>query len=176
MTDILYDGTEIYRFSAEKIQNNHTHGGCALCAAITANLAAACPLEALKTKFYYRRYRHGAAVGSGYAEPMGSLWQEIWQLRAKQAFSEAVRILQQNNGALQGLGDRFYFFSAVTGQAVLRILLPLRSHLLKPHPLTSRPGEVRCLPPRFSWRLTAATAISGRPFPCHTRNILSCRL
>lgn len=137
MTDILYDGTEIYRFSAEKIQNNHTHGsGCSYAAAITANLARGLsPLEAVKKAkdFITAAIAHGAAVGSGYGptNPMGSLWQEIWQLRAKQAFSEAVRILQQNNGALQGLGDRFLLLFCRDGASSIEDIASLKVSFAK---------------------------------------------
>ncbi|NLP36687.1 MAG: bifunctional hydroxymethylpyrimidine kinase/phosphomethylpyrimidine kinase [Firmicutes bacterium] len=87
--DIFFDGKTIHRLAEKKIDTVHTHGtGCTYAAAITAYLAhGLAPLAAVqKAKvFITEAIKHGVAVGEGYGptDPMGSLWEELNNYRAK---------------------------------------------------------------------------------------------
>ncbi|NSW89715.1 MAG: bifunctional hydroxymethylpyrimidine kinase/phosphomethylpyrimidine kinase [Firmicutes bacterium] len=68
-TDILYDGKNIFKFEAERIDTRNTHGtGCTLSAAIASNLALGfCVKEAVeKAKAYITiAIRHALPIGMG---------------------------------------------------------------------------------------------------------------
>ncbi|PRR70169.1 Hydroxymethylpyrimidine/phosphomethylpyrimidine kinase [Moorella humiferrea] len=66
-TDILYDGREIRRFTAPRLDNRHTHGtGCTLSAAITAFLARGLAVaEAVAAAKEYIQLAIGRALGVG---------------------------------------------------------------------------------------------------------------
>jgi hydroxymethylpyrimidine/phosphomethylpyrimidine kinase len=68
-TDLLWDGTTLTRFTAERIASKNTHGtGCTYSAAIAAGLARGRPLErAIRDAKAYvtAAIREGFAVGRG---------------------------------------------------------------------------------------------------------------
>lgn len=68
-TDILYDGREIHRFTAPRLDNRHTHGtGCTLSAAITAFLArglAVVEAVAAAKEYIHLAISRAAGVGRG---------------------------------------------------------------------------------------------------------------
>ncbi|MDR3289578.1 MAG: bifunctional hydroxymethylpyrimidine kinase/phosphomethylpyrimidine kinase [Peptococcaceae bacterium] len=67
--DVLYDGTQFYHFSAERVATKNTHGtGCTFSSAIAANLARGWELpEAVKRAKDYvtTAIRHSLAIGKG---------------------------------------------------------------------------------------------------------------
>ncbi|GAA3114486.1 hydroxymethylpyrimidine/phosphomethylpyrimidine kinase [Streptosporangium carneum] len=67
--DLLTDGTEEFRFSAERLDNRHTHGtGCTLASAVASHLAFGedVPTAVEKSKAYVTgAIAHGFALGSG---------------------------------------------------------------------------------------------------------------
>lgn len=67
--DVLFDGREFYRFSAERIPTKNTHGtGCTYSSAIAAQLALGRPLpEAVRRAKAYvtTAIRHALAIGKG---------------------------------------------------------------------------------------------------------------
>ena len=69
-TDILFDGNEFHRFSAERIDTQNTHGtGCTFSSAIAANLALGLDMrEAVsKAKEYVTiAIRHSLSIGKGH--------------------------------------------------------------------------------------------------------------
>ena len=68
--DILFDGTALHRFTAERIDTKNTHGtGCTYSSAIASNLALGLPLpEAVaRAKDYVTTaIRHALAIGRGH--------------------------------------------------------------------------------------------------------------
>ena len=68
-TDILYDGSEFYSFTAERIDTKNTHGtGCTFSSAIAANLALGMPLERaveLAKEYVTGAIRHSLPLGKG---------------------------------------------------------------------------------------------------------------
>jgi hydroxymethylpyrimidine/phosphomethylpyrimidine kinase len=68
-TDVLWDGAEITRFTARRLDSRNTHGtGCTLSSAIAANLALGRPLpEAIRAAKAYvtAAIREGFAAGRG---------------------------------------------------------------------------------------------------------------
>ncbi|MFC3041696.1 bifunctional hydroxymethylpyrimidine kinase/phosphomethylpyrimidine kinase [Virgibacillus xinjiangensis] len=68
-TDFLYDGHDMYAFSAERIHTTSTHGtGCTYSAAITASLSQGIPLvESVKIakKFITAAIQHASGLGEG---------------------------------------------------------------------------------------------------------------
>jgi hydroxymethylpyrimidine/phosphomethylpyrimidine kinase len=75
--DLLTDGTEEFRFTAERLDNRHTHGtGCTLASAIASYLALGedIPGAVGKAKEYITgAIRHGFALGSGIG-PVDHAW------------------------------------------------------------------------------------------------------
>ncbi|RFU39821.1 bifunctional hydroxymethylpyrimidine kinase/phosphomethylpyrimidine kinase [Actinomadura logoneensis] len=66
--DLLFDGTEEYRFTAERHDNRHTHGtGCTLASAIASNLAKGEPVPEAVEKA--KQYVTGA-IAAGF--PLGT--------------------------------------------------------------------------------------------------------
>ncbi|MFC5186135.1 bifunctional hydroxymethylpyrimidine kinase/phosphomethylpyrimidine kinase [Actinomadura harenae] len=66
--DLLFDGTDEYRFTAERHDNRHTHGtGCTLASAIASNLAKGEPVPEAVEKA--KRYVTGA-IANGF--PLGT--------------------------------------------------------------------------------------------------------
>lgn len=67
--DILYDGSEFYDFSSERIETDNTHGtGCTLSAAMTAYLSQGNTLVesvALAKQYITLAIRHSLAIGHG---------------------------------------------------------------------------------------------------------------
>jgi hydroxymethylpyrimidine/phosphomethylpyrimidine kinase len=67
--DLLYDGTDFYRFPGERINTKNTHGtGCTYSAAIASNLALglALPSAVEQAKSYVTTaIRHSLAIGKG---------------------------------------------------------------------------------------------------------------
>lgn len=80
--DVLWDGTELHRFAAERVVDVDTHGtGCTLSAAIAANLANSASLvEAIGSA---KRYIT-AAIGQAHT------WPERGAIRALNHFPDAV--------------------------------------------------------------------------------------
>jgi hydroxymethylpyrimidine/phosphomethylpyrimidine kinase len=77
-TDLLYDGTDTWRFSAERLDNRHTHGtGCTLASAIASELALglAVPDAVAAAKAYVTgAIAAGFALGTGIG-PVDHGWQ-----------------------------------------------------------------------------------------------------
>jgi phosphomethylpyrimidine kinase len=75
--DLLTDGTEEFRFTAERLDNRHTHGtGCTLASAIASYLALGedMPGAVGKAKEYITgAIRHGFALGAGIG-PVDHAW------------------------------------------------------------------------------------------------------
>ena len=69
-TDVLYDGTRFFRYSAERIDTKNTHGtGCTYSSAIAANLALGLPLAeavGLAKEYVTTAIRHSLAIGKGW--------------------------------------------------------------------------------------------------------------
>lgn len=68
--DILFDGTDFYEFTAERIHTKNTHGtGCTLSSAITANLANGMAVNravSCAKEYVTRAIEHSLAVGKGH--------------------------------------------------------------------------------------------------------------
>jgi len=68
--DVLFDGRQITRFSAERIHTRNTHGtGCTYSSAIAANLALGMRLEEAvgqAKKYVTTAIRHSLPIGKGY--------------------------------------------------------------------------------------------------------------
>jgi hydroxymethylpyrimidine/phosphomethylpyrimidine kinase len=70
LTDVLFDGTSIRRFSHKRIATSSTHGtGCTLSAAIAATLALAVPLQnavELGLEYVHKAIASAPGLGSGH--------------------------------------------------------------------------------------------------------------
>jgi hydroxymethylpyrimidine/phosphomethylpyrimidine kinase len=82
VTDVFFDGEEVYLFSDTRLQTSNTHGtGCTLSAAITAYLARGEDLHSaiMKARSYLRiAMERGLPVGQGIS-PVNHLWPVIDQ-------------------------------------------------------------------------------------------------
>lgn len=69
-TDILYDGTEFFYYTSERIETKNTHGtGCTYSSAIAANLANEKSLDqavAAAKEYVTTAIRHSLAIGHGH--------------------------------------------------------------------------------------------------------------
>ncbi len=88
--DLLFDGTEVLRFPAERIDSVHTHGtGCTLASAIASRLALGddVPAAVRAAKEYVT-----GAIAAGFALGAGiGPVDHGWQLRAAEAAAAAGR-------------------------------------------------------------------------------------
>jgi len=76
--DLLTDGTEEFRFTAERLDNRHTHGtGCTLASAIAANLCRGMTLVdacAAATDYVHGALRHATHPGLGRVAVLDHFW------------------------------------------------------------------------------------------------------
>jgi hydroxymethylpyrimidine/phosphomethylpyrimidine kinase len=88
-TDVLFDGSEVTEFHAERVKTKHTHGtGCIFASAIAACLAQGLSVpESVATakEFVTAAIRGGLAIGKGYgpANPMAGLGDGILRTKTK---------------------------------------------------------------------------------------------
>ena len=88
-TDVLFDGSEVTEFYAERVETKNTHGtGCIFASAIAACLAQGLGVPgsvAAAKEFVTAAIRGGLAIGKGYgpANPMAGLRDVILRTRTK---------------------------------------------------------------------------------------------
>ena len=88
-TDVLFDGSEVTEFHAERVETKNTHGtGCIFASAIAACLAQGLGVPgsvAAAKEFVTAAIRGGLAIGKGYgpANPMAGLGDVILRTKTK---------------------------------------------------------------------------------------------
>ncbi len=101
--DVLYDGSQHYEFSTQRVRTRHTHGtGCTLASAIATLLAQGTPLiECIDQakRYLYRALRFSLSLGSGIGPTnhFASITREIARTHVIEELDKALERLKRLN-------------------------------------------------------------------------------
>ncbi|MGB6066045.1 MAG: bifunctional hydroxymethylpyrimidine kinase/phosphomethylpyrimidine kinase [Desulfomonilaceae bacterium] len=101
--DVLYDGSQHYEFSTQRVRTRHTHGtGCTLASAVATLLAQGMPLiECIDQakRYLYRALRFSLSLGSGIGPTnhFASITREIARTHVIEELDKALERLKRLN-------------------------------------------------------------------------------